>query len=444
MRKGRNRGKASPFQIIIAGFLGLILAGTLLLMLPISRITGEKTPFVSALFTAVSAVCVTGLVVMDTATSWSIFGQGVLLVLIQIGGLGVVALTAFIASLSGRRMTLLQRSTLVESIAAHQAGGVVSMTVFIIKVLVITESIGALLLMPSFIPLFGAKGVWMALFHSVSAFCNAGFDLMGSYSGEYSSLTGFSSSPLVVLPISLLIVFGGIGFLTWDDIVRNRFSFKAYRMQSLAILATTGLLILIPAALLFFLDFSSLPMKQRLLLSFFQAITPRTAGFNTADLTMMTSASRALLIVLMLIGGSPGSTAGGMKTTTLAVLVANIWTVVHRKKSIQMFSRRIEESTLRYASTLLILYIGLSFTGAFLISAMEKQDFALCIFETASAIGTVGLSLGLTPTLSSPSLLVLILLMFFGRVGGLTLLFAAVGGTGVELSQLPLEKINVG
>ena len=442
---GRFLGKQlTSFQIIIAGFLAVIAAGTFLLTLPAAAADGQGTPVGDALFTATSAVCVTGLVVRDTAVHWSGFGQAVILVLIQIGGLGIVSVTAMIAAASGRRISLLQRSMLQESLSAHQMGGVVKLTGFICKVALAAELAGALLMMPAFCSAFGLSGIWMAVFHSVSAFCNAGFDVMGGRTGEYSSLTYFSGNLWVVLPVCLLIVVGGIGFLTWEDIAEHKFRVRRYRMQTKVILSATALLILIPAAVFFLNDFSSLGLKERLCVSVFQAVTPRTAGFNTADMGELSSAGRAMTVVLMLIGGSPGSTAGGVKTTTIAVLAANVSAVVRRRKSPRLFGRRIDEDTVRCASTLLILYLFLILTGAFVISTAEGLSFSTCLFETASAIGTVGLSLGITPSLGLVSRGILVGLMFFGRVGGLTLLYAAVGRSGAETAQYPVGRISVG
>ena len=436
--------KSSSFQIIIFGFLAVILAGTLLLMLPLSSATGTWTHFADALFTSVSAVCVTGLVIFDTATKWSLFGQAVILLLIQIGGLGVVSVTAMIAIVSGRKISLLQRSLLQESISANQIGGLVRMTGFIFKFAFTAELLGALLMLPAFLKDHGAAGIWMAVFHSVSAFCNAGFDVMGRSSGAFSSITHYSANFGVVIPVSLLIITGGIGFLTWDDCAAHRLNLKRYLMQSKVILTTTLILIVLPAVLFFVHDFAAHPLKERFLLSLFQAVTPRTAGFNTTDLNAMSAVSKTVMVLLMLIGGSPGSTAGGMKTTTVAVLFANAVAVVNRKKNAGLFGRRIEDATVKNAATLLIMYLFLFLTGAMIISVSDNLPLFPCLFETASAIGTVGLSLGITPQLGMLSRAVLMALMFFGRVGGLTLLFAALNSKGMEVSLRPLEKINVG
>ena len=438
------REKISSFRMIIFGFLGLILAGTILLMLPVSVKDGHGAPFEDALFTATSAVCVTGLITRDTALYWSGFGQAVILVLIQIGGLGIISVAAFIAILSGRRLTLLQRSTLQDSISAHQIGGIVKLTGFIFRTALIAELAGALLMLPAFCARYGVSGIWMAVFHAISAFCNAGFDVMGARTGPFSSLTAFASDPGVVLPVVLLILIGGIGFLTWDDVAAHKHHFRRYHMQTKVVLVTTGVLVFVPMLFLFLSEYAGEALGDRFFLSLFQAVTPRTAGFNTAALTALSGAGRMLLIALMLVGGSPGSTAGGMKTTTLAVLFSNAVSMFRRKKSAQMFGRRIEDGTVRNAATLFLMYLTLPAAGAAAISIVENLPFGTCLFETVSAIGTVGLSLGITPSLGLFSHLVLILFMFFGRVGGLTLIYAALDSKGADVSQRPVEKIIVG
>lgn len=434
----------SSFRIIILGFMSIIFVGALLLSIPLSSKSGEWTSFHDALFTSTSAICVTGLVVKDTASYWSLFGQIIILLLIQVGGLGIVTVAAFIATLSGRKISLLERNTLVESFSGHQIAGAVKMTLFIFKAVFIFEFIGALVMLPTFIKKFGAEGIWMSIFHSVSAFCNAGFDIMGEHTGNFSSLISFSNSFNIVIPIVFLIIFGGMGFLTWDDIAEHKFHLKRYSMQTKTVLTVTIILILIPTLILFFNDFSAYGLKDRFCLSLFQAVTPRTAGFNTIDLNAITSSGRVLIIILMLIGGSPGSTAGGIKTTTVAVLIANMISVIKREKSPHLFRRRINDQAVKNAATLLLIYLFSSIAGALAISIIEGIPFEKCIFETASAIGTVGLSLGITTSIGLASHMILIALMFLGRVGGLTLLFAAVNSDGVEVSQYPVEKINVG
>lgn len=434
----------TSFQIIILGFAGVILFGAFLLMLPISSESGVVTPFNEALFTSTSAVCVTGLIVQDTGTYWSAFGQAVIIILIQIGGLGVVTAAAAFALLSGKKISLMQRSTMQEAIAAPKVGGIVRLTGFILKVTFLIELIGALAMMPIFCKDFGVKGIWMAVFHSISAFCNAGFDIMGTPDSLYPSLTSYADNPVINITIMLLIIVGGIGFLTWEDICTNKYHLKRYRMQSKVILVTTLLLIIIPA-LFFFREFSDLPMEERILSSFFQSVTPRTAGFNTVNLAAITGTGQAIMIVLMLIGGSPGSTAGGMKTTTFAVLIANAFAIFRREKDAQLFGRRIDGGVIQNAATVLIMYIMLFFSGGLIISVVEGLPIGTCLYETASAVGTVGLTLGITPELGIISQCILIILMFLGRVGSLTLIYAVLSGTkNTNLSKLPQERITVG
>ncbi len=434
----------STFQIIILGFAAMILAGTLLLMLPISSAAGKVTPFNEAMFTATSAVCVTGLVVQDTATYWSEFGHAVILTLIQIGGLGVVTVVASFSLISGRRISLMQRSTMQEAIAAPKVGGVVRLTGFIIKMVFAIELIGALIMMPVFCRDFGWRGIWMAMFHSVSAFCNAGFDMMGTNENLFPSLTGYAAQPMINITMMLLIVIGGIGFLTWDDIRTNHIHVKKYRMQSKVILVTSALLIFLPAIYMFFFEYTELPLGERILSSLFQSVTARTAGFNTQNLAAMSGAGQCIMIVLMLIGGSPGSTAGGMKTTTAAVLIANMFSVFRRKGEPHFFGRRVDNNAVRSATTILVMYLSLMISGALVISIAEGLPMGVCLYETASAVGTVGVTLGITPDLGLVSQCVLMLLMFFGRVGGLTLIYAALSDNPKQLSKLPQEKITVG
>ena len=438
-----HKRKLSSSQIILFGFAGVILIGTLLLMLPFATNSGQSASFWDALFTSTSAVCVTGLIVQDTATYWSAFGQSVILLLIQIGGMGVITVAVAITMASGKKISLMQRSTMQDAISAPQVGGIVRFTGFILKGIFLFELLGALVLMTIFVPEYGVKGIWLAVFHSISAFCNAGFDLMGTKS-PYSSLTSYAAHPVVNITIMLLIVIGGIGFLTWQDIRQNGFHVKRYRMQSKVILSTTGILLLIPALYFFFFEFSAEPMGKRILLSLFQSVTPRTAGLNTADLTALSETGQTLTIGLMLIGGSPGSTAGGMKTTTAAVLVACAVAVFRRRENGRFFGRRIADDTVKNALTVFLMYISLFLLGGMVISRVENLPMLTCLFETASAIGTVGLTLGITPGLHLVSKLILICLMFLGRIGGLTLIFATLSANKNTLSKLPLEKITVG
>lgn len=438
-----HRRRLTSSQIILFGFAGVILAGAMLLMLPISSRDGTVTPPLDCLFTSTSAVCVTGLVVYDTATHWSAFGQAVILLLIQIGGMGVITVAVAITMASGKKISLMQRSTMQDAISAHQVGGIVRFTGFILRGIFLFELLGALALMMVFIPEFGLRGIWLAVFHSVSAFCNAGFDLMGTES-PFSSLTAYAEHPVVNLTVMLLIVIGGIGFLTWQDIRHNGIHLGRYRMQSKVILTVSGILIVLPAAYFFFFEFSALPFAQRFWGSLFQAVTPRTAGFNTLDLNSLSETGRMVTCLLMLTGGSPGSTAGGMKTTTLAVLFSCAIATFRKRENGRFFGRRIADETVKNAVTVFLMYITLFLAGGMVISRMEDLPLLTCLFESASAVGTVGLTLGITPGLGTVSRLVLICLMFFGRVGGLTLIFATLPANKNTLSKLPLEKITVG
>ena len=440
----RRKRRLSSFQIIILGFAGVILFGALLLMLPISTTAGCVTPFNETLFTATSAVCVTGLVVQDTGSYWSTFGQAVILVLIQIGGLGVVTVAASFALLSGRKISLMQRSTMKDAISAPKVGGIVRLTRFILRGTFLIELLGVLAMLPAFCRDYGWRGVWMAVFHSISAFCNAGFDILGTENNLYPSLTGYAGSPVINITIMLLIVIGGIGFLTWDDICENKWRFHRYRMQSKVILVTTFALIVLPALLFFFVDFDALPLGERIQAALFQSITPRTAGFNTVTLSAMSGASQGVMILLMLIGGSPGSTAGGMKTTTVAVLFANAVAVFRRRQNANFYGRRIDDSIVKSAATIMFMYQFFAVSAAVIISMVESLPILDCMFESFSAIGTVGLTLGITTSLSQTSHIILILLMFFGRVGGLTIIYAAFSHKDTSTLKYPIENITVG
>lgn len=436
--------RLSSFQIIIIGFACLILFGALLLTLPIATKSRESAPFLDALFTATSATCVTGLIVQDTASYWSSFGHFIILFLIQIGGLGVVTIAVSLFKLAGKNIGLKQRSTLQDAVSAPKVSGVLDLTRFILKFTFSIELAGAVLLSPVFIKDFGLfRGLWYSVFHSVSAFCNAGFDLMG-INAPYSSLTAYVAHPWLNSIIMLLIIVGGLGFLTWDDIIKHKLRIKRYSTQSKIILTVTFFLILLPALYFFFFEYGDKNTTERVLGSLFQSVTARTAGFNTMDLSAFGSGGVVIMIALMLIGGSPGSTAGGLKTTTFAVLVSTVFSVLRRKDHTTFYGRRIPDDTARDASALLVIYLILFLVSGTVISEIEGLPLASCLFETASAVGTVGVTVGITSQLSEVSHCILIALMFFGRVGGLTVIFATASGNKVFSSKLPQEKITIG
>jgi len=438
----RKKPISAP-RIMVLGFAGLILVGALLLMLPISSASGQSTPFLDALFTSTTSTCVTGLVVRDTGSYWSAFGHCVILLLIQAGGLGVITIAASFTMLTGRKLGLSQRSNMQEAVAAPKMGGIAGLTAFLVKTVLLIELLGAVILSPAFIRDFGwGQGIWRAVFTSISAFCNAGIDLMGTAS-PYSSMTGYLTDPLVNITLMALIVIGGLGFLTWDDIRTHKLRFRRYRMQSKVILTVSGSLILVPALLFFFFEFTDLPLGKRIWASLFQSVTTRTAGFNTVDLAQMSQSGQFLMILLMLVGGSPGSTAGGMKTTTFAVLLGCAWAVFRKRDSVQFYGRRIAQDVVATAATLLVMYLSLATAAAMLISAIEDLPLLTCLFESTSAIATVGLTLGITPSLGIASKCILIVLMYLGRIGGLTVIYAALSDKK-QFGKLPLDKITVG
>jgi trk system potassium uptake protein TrkH len=438
-----NKFKISSTQTIFGSFLLTIFVGAFLLMLPISSNSGQPTNFLTCLFTSTSSLCVTGLVLVDTATHWSFFGQLIILILIQIGGLGVFVVISIIFIFMGQKMNIVQRSTLQESLSIDKVGGIINLILFIIKIVASFELIGAVLLFFQFIKDFNLPtAIWYSVFHSISAFCNAGFDLMG-VRGEFSSLTTYQSNILVNLTLMLLIVFGGLGFYVWNDITNKRFKFNKYKLQSKLVIITTIFLILIPTVYFFFFEYKDLTMRPRILSSLFQSITTRTAGFNTANFNEMSEVGKAISIMLMLIGGSPGSTAGGMKTTTFATLLISTFAVYKRYNEPHIFNRRIEIQIIKNAITIFMMYLNLFLIAGFVICKIEDVSLMEALFETASAIGTVGLTLGISAGLSEVSQILLMLLMFLGRVGGLTFIYSIIPSIDKEAGYIS-ENIAVG
>lgn len=439
-----NLFRINYFQKILLGFAVLILFGAILLMLPIASNEGVYTPFLKALFTSTSASCVTGLIVYDTATHWSLFGQAVILFLIQIGGLGVVVAVTSIILLSGKRIGYSQRNTLANSISINSQGGIMKMLLFLLKWTGIIELFFASLLATQFIPEFGVKrGLWYSIFHSVSAFCNAGFDLMG-IKEPFSSLSDYVGNPLINISIMSLILLGGLGFVTWQDIAKNKGNFHRYRLQSKIILSTTIFLVLLPALFYFFLEFREMPVGSRILASLFTAVTPRTAGFNTVDFSKFSDSGIFLQILLMLVGAAPGSTGGGMKMTTMTVLILTSVAIFRNNSRTEAFGRTIPGEVIRNATTIAFMYISLCVLSGMFISLHEHLPLLTTCFETASAIATVGLTLGITPKLSPVSHLLLIFLMYIGRVGGLCLIYAVFPNINPNKGRLVEENVIVG
>lgn len=440
----KEKIKLSHVQIIALGFFIMITVGTALLMLPVSSASGEGTSFTTALFTATSASCVTGLVQVDTGTYWSLFGQGVIITLIQIGGLGFMTVAVLFTMLFHRRAGLRERELMVESINQLQLGGILDITKMIFWGTLIVEGIGAVLLSVRFVSLFGwARGIYYGIFHSISAFCNAGFDLFGSYSGEYSSLVAFADDPLVSITVMALITIGGIGFFVWDDLRRNKLRFKKYKLHTKLVLTVSAILTF-GGALFFFIFEKDLPIGQRILNSFFDSVTARTAGFNTVDVGTMTGASKLLTVMLMFIGGSSGSTAGGVKTTTVAVILIHTFAGARGKNTAEVFGRTLDDTALKKAVYVFFTNLLLSLGAAGFICAVHGFSVIDTMIETFSAMGTVGMSVGLTRELGTASKYVIILLMYLGRVGSISVAGALFEKKTKPKVSSPVEKILVG
>ena len=446
----RPRAPLSAQALIALGFLLIILVVTLLLMLPASSKSGQWTDPLTALFTATSAVCVTGLVVVDTASHWSLFGQAELLVGIQIGGLGVMTILSLFPLLLGRRIGLRQRTVLQESVASLHLGGIVRLVRRAMIGTAAVELLGALLLSLRFVPMFGpVRGIGYSVFHSVSAFCNAGFDLMGTVSGPFSSLELFRADPLVNFVVIALILVGGLGFFVWDDLVTCRFRFSKIQLHSRVVLLSSAVLVLLPTGLFFLFEPRSsmvgMSTGERLLASLFGAVTPRTAGFDTVPTGDLSGAGSLLTILLMLTGGNPGSTAGGAKTTTMLLVTLLAVSLLRHEENVHLFGRRIEQDVIRRACAIVVVYMALA-TGATLVICAMQPELALrdVLIEVFSAVNTVGMSTGITRVLSPFSRLVIILLMYAGRLGSLTFALLLTHRTQSAKVQYPTGRLLVG
>lgn len=440
--------KLTYTQVIAIGFLVIILFGAFLLSMPFSSRTGEATPFINALFAATTSTCVTGLVVYDTYTHWSIVGQIIILSLIQIGGIGFMSVFSLIAMALKRRIGLKERRLLMESANTMNIGGVVALMKKILIGTFFIESLGAIALSIRFIPEMGlGVGIYNGIFHSVSAFCNAGIDIMGKY-GQFTSLTRYSNDVIVNITIMLLIIIGGIGFIVWNDISKNGIHFSKYQLHTKIVLTTTFTLVFGGAILFYLLErnnqLAGMGIKETILASLFQSVTPRTAGFNTVDIGGLTEGGSLLTIILMFIGGSPGSTAGGIKTTTLVVLLLGVIASSRNTSDLTIFKRRLEDHTHRKASSILTIYISAVLISTMIICAMQPFTLGQVLMEVVSAIGTVGLTAGITPTLNTLSKLIIILLMYGGRVGGLSLALVLAEKKEIIPTQRPVEKIIIG
>ncbi len=444
-----KKPKLSSVQIIALGFFLMILAGTLLLMLPMSSVGPGHASFGDALFTATSASCVTGLVMRDTGTYWTTFGQLVIIVLIQIGGLGFMTIATLFSLVLRRKLGLRTREVITDSVSYGQLGGLIPFMKRVLLGTLLVEGAGAVLLSIRFVRDFGpARGVYYGVWHSISAFCNAGFDLMGGHSGPFSSFVAYVDDPLVVLTLSALILVGGAGFLVWDDLARNKLRWRHWRLQTKLVLAANAVLVSGGTVLFLLFERNNLgagrPWGEQVLAALFDAVTPRTAGFNTTDTAALSGGSYLLTIMLMFIGGSPGSTAGGVKTTTVFVILLHTVTGIRREQSANAFGRSIADDALKKATAVFFTNLLLALFGTLAISMAQTLPLTDVLFETFSAIGTVGMTTGVTRSLAPVSRAVIIFLMYCGRVGSVSFAVALLERKAPPPVTLPKEDITIG
>lgn len=444
----KMRNRLTRTQWIAFGFFNIIVCGTLLLMLPISSRSAGGTDFLSSLFTATSATCVTGLVVVDTYQHWSLFGQLVILVMIQVGGLGFVTIGMTILLMLGKKIGLADRGLLKDSVNTLEIGGMVRLAKLIVKGTLLIEGAGAVLFSLRFVPEFGfLEGIYYGVFHSISAFCNAGFDLMGRFE-EYSSLTRYAGDWLINLTAILLILTGGLGFVVWRDICVNRLRVRKYSLHTKMVLTALLALVTAPTLLFWILEsdgvLAGMSGPGKFLGALFAAVTPRTAGFNTTDVAAMGDAGKLLTLVLMLIGGNPGSTAGGVKTTTVMVLLFYIVSMIQHRDGVNIYGRRLESGMIEKAAVVFSLTLTLAVTASFAICAVDKLPLTDVLLETFSAVDTVGMSTGITRQTGVFSRIVLILLMYCGRIGSLSFALAFTDKRQKSGIRQPMERINIG
>ena len=446
-KQNKNKIKRSTTRLVALGFALIIVIGTMLLSLPISVRSGQPN-IMNALFTATSATCVTGLIVADTYQNWTTFGIIVIFTLIQIGGLGFMTIGVYISIILKKKIGLKQRENLQESVNSMEIAGVVRLARKIVQGTFLIEGIGALLLSTRFIPRFGLqRGIAFSIFHAVSAFCNAGFDLMG-YEEAYASLVSFEGDVLVNMVVMFLILTGGIGFIVWDDLMRNKWHFKKYLLHTKIVLTFTIGLTVIATIVFLVLEnhgvLAGLTPVEKALGAAFCSVTPRTAGFNTTDVAGLSNAGKLLTILLMFIGGSPGSTAGGAKTTTIVVLLLYAVAMIRNHEDINLFGRRLTDDVVKKANAVVVTNFMLAALAAVIIMALQPFDMADVLLEVFSAINTVGMSTGITRDLNTVSRLILIVLMYCGRLGSLSFALVFAQKNTSDTIRLPQEKIIVG
>ncbi|MBO5260613.1 MAG: Trk family potassium uptake protein [Agathobacter sp.] len=444
----RPHTRLNQVQFIALGFFLIIMLGTFMLMLPISSRSGEWTSFMDALFTATSTTCVTGLIVVDTFTHWSLFGQLVIITLIQIGGLGFLTIAVGFAMVFRRRIGLRQRDLLKESVNAMEIGGIVKLTKKIIAGTIIIEGIGAVILTIRFMPEHGIlEGIYYGVFHSISAFCNAGFDLMG-YQTPYNSLCAYVNDPVVNLTVSALIILGGLGFVVWDELSVKKFHWKQYTLHTKLVLSCTIFLLIAGTVLMLLFEYNNtvaeMNLGEKILASFFGSVTARTAGFNTVDTAALDSSSKLLTMILMFIGGSPGSTAGGAKTTTVMVMFIYIVSSLKNESGSNVFHRRINSEIIKKAAMVIGLNLGLALCSGMIILATSDLPMEDVLFETISAISTVGMTTGITRDLNTIGRVLIAFLMYCGRIGSMTFALSLMKKENGQLLKMPEEKISIG
>lgn len=439
--------KLKGVQILTLGFILVILIGALILTLPICTTSGESTNFLDAIFTATSAVCVTGLIVVDTGTYWNMFGQTVIMILIEIGGLGFMSFTTLIAIILGKKITLRERLILQDAMNTFNIQGLVKMVKYVLVFTVSVQFFGALLFSTQFVPEYGlGKGAFYSIFHSISAFCNAGFDIFGNF----SSLTSYNSNAVVIMVASALIIIGGLGFTVWSEVYSSK-SLKKVSLHSKMVILMTIVLVLGGTLLMFLFEnnnvntIGNMSFVDKIMNSFFASVTPRTAGFNSIPTDGMTTAGQFLTIILMFIGGSPGSTAGGIKTTTIGILIVTIVCVIKGREDAEVFKRRFSKDLVYKAFTLIFIGVSLVIVVTMLLSYTEKgASFISLFYETVSAFGTAGLTLGLTSELSSIGKVLIIFMMYLGRVGPLTVVLSITRKKINSGIKYPEGKILIG
>ena len=444
--------RLTPAKFIVIGFSLVILLGAFLLFLPQSQADGYNISFTDSLFTSVSSVCVTGLVIVDTNIAWSFFGKTIILLLIQIGGLGIMSVVTIFSVFAGKKLGLLDRLTIQESLNNFTFGGVVKTFRSIFIVTMIIEAIGALLLFIGFLPIYGFKlGLLNSIFHSVSSFCNAGFDIFGSVDNQFISLLEFNNSYLTVLTTSMLIIVGGLGFIVWNDVAKNR-KFSKLTLHSKLVITMSGCLLIAGTLAFFIFEFNnpmtlkSMPISDKLLNSFFQSVTTRTAGFSTILPSNMSESSNFFTILLMFIGGAPGSTAGGIKVTTFSIIILTVISFAKNRDEVQIFERRLPQGIIKKVVAVVALAMLIVITSTTVLLCNENVTFMQALYESVSAFGNVGLSTGITPQLSSASKYALMASMLLGRVGPITAVVAFISTSNDKKMhyRYPEGKITVG